>query len=93
DEDEENSAQTYLDTKLSMDEFYKQVEQEHRREEIIHYQQVLKEFGIHFHDLIEQSPTHKDARINAINVAKLLVEDEEMLEWLFRKKQLPIKQL
>ncbi|WP_374720464.1 RNA polymerase sigma factor SigI [Parageobacillus toebii] len=92
-EDEENLAQTYLDTKLSMDEFYKQVEQEHRREEIIHYQQVLKEFGIHFHDLIEQSPKHKDARINAINVAKLLVEDEEMLEWLFRKKQLPIKQL
>jgi RNA polymerase sigma factor len=93
DEDDENAVQTYLDTKLSIDEFYKQIEQEQRREEIIHYQQVLKEFGIHFHDLVEQSPKHKDARINAIKVAKLLVEDEELLKLLFQKKQLPIKQL
>ncbi|NIK16058.1 RNA polymerase sigma factor [Saccharococcus thermophilus] len=93
DEDDENAVQTYLDTKLSIDEFYKQIEQEQRREEIIHYQQVLKEFGIHFHDLVEQSPKHKDARINAIKVAKLLVEDEKLLKLLFQKKQLPIKQL
>jgi RNA polymerase sigma factor len=93
DEEDENAVQTYLDTKLSIDEFYKQIEQEQRREEIIHYQQVLKEFGIHFHDLVEQSPKHKDARINAINVAKLLVDNEELLKQLFQKKQLPIKQL
>jgi RNA polymerase sigma factor len=93
DEDDENAVQTYLDTKLSIDEFYKQIEQEQRREEIIHYQQVLKEFGIHFHDLVEQSPKHKDARINAINVAKLVVDNKELLKQLFQKKQLPIKQL
>jgi RNA polymerase sigma factor len=93
DEDDENAVQTYLDTKLSIDEFYKQIEQEQRREEIIHYQQVLKEFGIHFYDLVEQSPKHKDARINAINVAKLVVDNKELLKQLFQKKQLPIKQL
>lgn len=93
DEDDENAVQTYLDTKLSIDEFYKQIEQEQRREEILHYQQVLKEFGIHFHDLVKQSPKHRDARINAINVAKLVVDDEELLKQLFQKKQLPIKQL
>jgi RNA polymerase sigma factor len=93
DEDDENAVQTYLDTKLSIDEFYKQIEQEQRREEIIHYQQVLKEFGIHFHDLVEQSPKHRDARINAINVAKLVVDNKELLKQLFQKKQLPIKQL
>jgi RNA polymerase sigma factor len=93
DEEDENAVQTYLDTKLSIDEFYKQIEQEQRREEIIHYQQVLKEFGIHFHDLVEQSPKHRDARINAINVAKLVVDNKELLKQLFQKKQLPIKQL
>ncbi|MGP3560673.1 MULTISPECIES: RNA polymerase sigma factor SigI [Geobacillus] len=92
-EDHEYTAQTYLDARLSVDEFYKQIEQEQRREEIIHYQQVLKQFGIHFHDLVEQSPKHKDARLNAIRVAQLLVEKEELLGLLFQKKQLPIKQL
>ncbi|MED4299928.1 RNA polymerase sigma factor SigI [Geobacillus stearothermophilus] len=92
-EDGEQTAQAYLDAKLSVDEFYKQIEQEQRREEIIHYQQVLKQFGIHFHDLVEQSPKHKDARLNAIRVAQLLVEKEELLGLLFQKKQLPIKQL
>jgi len=92
-EEGEQTAQTYLDTRLSVDEFYRQMEREQRREEIIHYQQVLKQFGIHFHDLVEQSPKHKDARLNAIRVAQLLVEKEELLSLLFQKKQLPIKQL
>lgn len=47
----------------------------------------------HFHDLVEQLPKHKDARLNAIRVAELLVANEEWLALLFRKKQLPIKQL
>ncbi|WP_407066444.1 RNA polymerase sigma factor SigI [Geobacillus sp. TFV-3] len=92
-EDGEQAAQTYVDAKLSVEEFYRQIEQEQRREEILHYQQVLKQFGIHFHDLVEQSPKHKDARLNAIRVAELLVANDEWLALLFRKKQLPIKQL
>jgi RNA polymerase sigma factor len=92
-EEEKDTAQTYLDTKLSMEEFYKQIEQEQRREEIIHYQKVLKEFGISFQELVEQSPKHFDARLNAIKVAKLLAENRELCTKLFEKKQLPIKQL
>lgn len=85
-ENSEQVAQTYLDAKLSVDEFYRQIEQEQRREEILHYQQVLKQFGIHFHDLVEQSPKHKDARLNAIRVAQLLVENEHLVHLLFQKK-------
>ncbi|RAK23082.1 RNA polymerase sigma factor [Anoxybacillus vitaminiphilus] len=92
-EEEKDTAQTYLDTKLSMEEFYKKIEQEQRREEIIHYQKVLKEFGISFQELVEQSPKHFDARLNAIKVAKLLAENRELCTKLFEKKQLPIKQL
>ncbi|MGX1981543.1 RNA polymerase sigma factor SigI [Thermolongibacillus altinsuensis] len=92
-QEEEEAAQTYLDTRLSMDEFYKQMEQEERKEEIIHYQKVLQEFGISFQELVEQSPKHSDARLNAIKIAKLLAEDRELCAKLFEKKQLPIKQL
>jgi RNA polymerase sigma factor len=92
-EEEKGKSQPYLDTKLSMDEFYKQVEQEQRKEEIIHYQKVLQEFGLTLQELVEQSPKHADARLNAIKVAKLLVENRELCAKLFEKKKLPIKQL
>jgi len=89
----EEKAQAHLDARMSIDEFQKQIEQEHRREEIMHYQTVLKEFGISFHELARQSPKHFDARANATHVAKLLVENESLRKILFEKKQLPIKQL
>lgn len=89
----EEKAQAHFDARMSIDEFQKQIEQEHRREEIMHYQTVLKEFGISFHELAKQSPKHFDARANAIRVAKLLVENESLRKMLFEKKQLPIKQL
>jgi RNA polymerase sigma factor len=54
---------------------------------------VLKEFGLSFEELIEQSPKHLDARKNAIKVAKALIENEDLKELLFKKKKLPIKQL
>jgi RNA polymerase sigma factor len=92
-QEETEAAQTYLDVRLSMDEFYKQIEQEQRREEIVHYQKVLQEFGISFQELVKQSPKHSDARLNAIKIAKLLAEDRELCTKLFEKKQLPIKQL
>ncbi|MCA1031250.1 RNA polymerase sigma factor SigI [Bacillus timonensis] len=92
-EGEEESAQTSIEANMSVEEHQKLVEQEHRREEIIHFQTVLKEFNLSFTDLLEQSPKHADARQNAMLVAKKLVENDELKQVLFEKKQLPIKHL
>jgi RNA polymerase sigma factor len=42
---------------------------------------------------MEQSPKHMDARQNAIKVAQILIEHDELKRILFTKKQLPVKQL
>lgn len=87
------SFQHNLDAELSIEEFQKKIDEEHRKDEISHYQIVLKEFDLSFYDLVEQSPKHTDARQNAIRIANILVNDPELKDILFTKKQLPIKRL
>ena len=93
DSDEEDSSQSRIEAELSVEDFQKKVQQEHLREEIFYYQQVLSDFGLSFSDLAENSPKHTDARQNAIMVAKTLIEEDELRQTLFDKMQLPIKQL
>ncbi|WP_077211296.1 RNA polymerase sigma factor SigI [Bacillus dakarensis] len=93
DELEEDSPQSSIEAELSLDEFQKIKEAEQRREEIIQFSGILKDFGLSFNELIEQSPKHADARKNAMIVAKTLVSDPELQKLLLEKKRLPIKQL
>ncbi|MBD1380337.1 RNA polymerase sigma factor SigI [Metabacillus arenae] len=93
-EHEENEAsQSKIEANLSVDEYQRLIEQEQRREEILFFQGVLTEFGLSFAELVENSPKHMDARQNAIEVAKILVENKELRTVLFQKKQLPVKKL
>ncbi|AVM08960.1 RNA polymerase sigma factor SigI [Bacillus sp. NEAU-CP5] len=91
--DDQESSQSLIEAELSIDEYRKQIEQEQRREEILFFQKQLKEYGLSFKELLEQSPKHTDARQNAIKVAYTLVENEELASILHHKKQLPVKQL
>ncbi|MEW8971054.1 MAG: RNA polymerase sigma-I factor, partial [Mesobacillus sp.] len=93
DPNEEEQQRSTIEDELSLDDFRKKTEQEIRREEIIQFQAVLKEFDLSFQDLLEQSPKHADARKNAMLVAKSMVENEELKNLLLDKKRLPIKQL
>ncbi|CRK80702.1 RNA polymerase sigma factor SigI [Neobacillus massiliamazoniensis] len=90
---EEESPGTVIVNELSLDEYHKKTDEQLRKEEIFHFQTLLKTFDLSFSDLVENSPKHQDARKNAITAAKMLVENEELKESLFEKKRLPIKQL
>lgn len=90
---DEDERQTAIEDELSLVDFRKKAEQEQRREEIIQFQRILQEFDLSFQDLLEQSPKHSDARKNAMLVAKIIVDNEEMKNLLLEKKRLPIKQL
>ncbi len=92
-DEEEEGPQSKIEADLSIEEHQKLLEQEHRKEEILYYRQVLSDFGLSFDELIEQSPKHMDARQNAMKVAKTLIEDKTLKEVFFQKKRLPIKQL
>lgn len=90
---DEESSGSMLENNLSIEEYTKKQDETKRREEIINFQQLLKDFDLSFSDIVEQSPKHVDARKNAIMIAKILVEDSELKDLLFEKKRLPIKQL
>lgn len=91
--DEENvTSQTFEDT-LSVDEYNRYIDNEKRKEEIHQFGLILNTFGLKFSDLIKHSPKHEDARLNAIKVANILVEDKELLQYLHDTKRLPIKLL
>lgn len=91
--DDLESSQSKVEASLSIDEYQRLREQEVRREEILHFTKELNEYGLVFKELIKQSPKHADARQNAIKVAVILNENEDLKAILVEKKQLPVKQL
>ncbi len=93
DTQEEESAGTAIVNELSLDDYHKKTDEQLRKEEILHFQTLLKTFDLSFYDLVENSPKHTDARKSAIMTAKILVANDDLKEFLFEKKRLPIKQL
>jgi len=90
---EEESGTLEFGDKKSIEEYEQHIEIEKRREEIKAYTHRLNEFGITFSDLAKNSPKHTDARKSAMQIAKLLVQNEELNNMLLTKKRLPVKQL
>ncbi|MBT2756238.1 RNA polymerase sigma factor SigI [Mesobacillus foraminis] len=92
-DEDENHRSAIIDAELSIESFRKKTDEERRREEIVQFQHILKDFGLSFKDLVENSPKHADARRNAMEVAKILSENQDLKDLLLEKKRLPIKQL
>ncbi|WP_433749125.1 RNA polymerase sigma factor SigI [Falsibacillus pallidus] len=92
-EKEEDQSNGTLEETLSFEEYKKKKEQELRKEEIIRYQQTLLEFDLSLDELMNESPKHEDARINAIGVAEIVAGTDEYKNYLFEKKRLPIKKI
>ncbi|WP_462409055.1 RNA polymerase sigma factor SigI [Neobacillus sp. Marseille-QA0830] len=90
---EEDSPGNAIVNELSLDEYQKKTDEQLRREEILRFQSTLAGFDVSFTDLVENAPKHADARKNAIEAAKVLVENQELRNVLLEKKRLPIKQL
>ena len=54
--EEQESSQSMIEAELSIHEFNRMLEQEQRREEILHFKERLKSFGLSFSDLLEHLP-------------------------------------
>ncbi|MFD0961281.1 RNA polymerase sigma factor SigI [Paenibacillus chungangensis] len=66
---------------------------EERRYEIIELGKELRNYGIAFAELPEQSPKHADSRELLIGIARLLASDAGLMKLLKEKRRLPIKEL
>lgn len=93
DEDSAEGTYYYLEAKVSVEEFKEKSASAERREEIVLFNNKLREFGISFQELVSISPKHEDARIRAMEVARVIAEDRNLTAHLFNKKELPLKQI
>ncbi|SER42502.1 RNA polymerase sigma factor [Salipaludibacillus aurantiacus] len=91
-EDKEN-MENVAEVSAAFQDYYRDLESEYRREEILHLKERLKSFGIVLSEVAEQCPKHHDARMNMVEIAKTIVGQEEILNTLLTKKRLPVKQL
>lgn len=66
---------------------------EERREELVEYAKLLKDYGLSFRELAEVSPKHADSRKTAFQVAQIIAETPEFTKHLEENKRLPMKQL
>lgn len=92
-EDEEENVINYVEVQKSVEEHQKLVESDARRDEILHFTEMLMQFDISMEELVDLSPKHQDARENAMEVAKVIAAHQEFCEYLMTKKSLPLKAL
>ncbi|WP_170008668.1 RNA polymerase sigma-I factor [Bacillus fonticola] len=91
--DEEESGAVSMEASISVQAHTSKMETNARKEEIRQFVDVLQEYGITFNELTSATPKHRDARENAIDVAKLIVQRDDLLSFVREKKKLPLKKL
>lgn len=92
-EDDEGNPLRNVEQREAIERFAQAREAEDRKHEIVRYSKRLSEFGIRFSELVEICPKHEDARIRAIEAAKLVALTPLFSEHLCVKRELPLKQL
>jgi len=91
--EENDNVINLIEHKQALSEYQKEQEIMERREEIIQYTKRLKDFGIQFTDLVKSAPKHEDARLRAMEVARLVAGRSDLIAHLESKKELPLKQI
>ncbi|BBN98374.1 RNA polymerase sigma-I factor [Sporolactobacillus terrae] len=91
--DENTMEESFIEQQAAIDHYEEQRRIQERMEQIESYRALLLDYGITFDVLSKHCPKHADARENAKVSAKLLVEHKELVAYLKKKKQLPIKDL
>lgn len=91
--EEEEQMENPLEVRAAKDRHHQETEVWHRREEIFDYQKKLKLYKLSFEELTNISPKHRDARESAIQVARIIFDDQELRQFVKQKKKLPIKDL
>lgn len=92
-QEEEEREQSRVEVAASIHQHELDREAEQRREEILHYQERLHDFGISFQELPKYTPKHVDARENALSISKMIADQPDLKKFLLEHGKLPIKPL
>lgn len=92
-DEEDNHMTNWVEVSTSMELHQQQEEASMRVLEIQEYSNQLSKYDLTFAELVEISPKHEDARQNAFECARVILEDRELLEFVERRHALPLKAL
>jgi RNA polymerase sigma factor len=90
---DDDETKDFIDTKNSISQFNIDSENNIRAEEIALFSKELIEFKLDFTSLIKSSPSHKDTRDSLLNIAFKCIKEQNILDSIRRKKQLPVKEI
>lgn len=90
---DEEQMENPSEVRAAKDRFQLETEAWYRQEEIREFKERLGQFKLTFEDLIDSSPKHKDARESAVQVARIVFQNEDLREQVLNKGRLPIKHL
>lgn len=91
--DEELDGPNLIEKDQAMDDYRAKELALERKNEILDFARLLEQYGLSFQEIVNQSPKHEDARQNAISIASLIAVSPEWLDYLKKKKRLPLKEI
>lgn len=89
----EVDGEDYIDYKASLNKYEIDLENQKRAEEIALFSKELSKYKLNFMELVQSSPSHIDTRNNLLNVALACSKNEDILEYIKKKKLLPVSQI
>lgn len=89
----ENDENKGFEEKYLIDDSVSQFDKIELQEEIISFNKRLGEFNISLEDLVECAPKHSDSKQLCIKIARVIADNEELIEKLIRKKNIPMVDL
>ncbi|MBC8063139.1 MAG: RNA polymerase subunit sigma [Clostridiaceae bacterium] len=90
---DEEAMVNYIDNKEAIIEFEKEQETLRKAEEIAMFSKELAEYKLTLNDLIEASPSHIDTRNILLNIAFKCSKEENIINYVSNKKNLPLKEM
>ncbi|GAA0726287.1 RNA polymerase sigma-I factor [Clostridium malenominatum] len=82
-----------INLKQSVSNYEISMENEARAEEINLLNNELSQYNIAFRDLVENSPSHSDTKNNLLNVAFQCAKESIIMDYIYKNKMLPIKEI
>jgi RNA polymerase sigma factor len=85
---DESSTDDWFDKKLCNQNFYLD-----NIDEILDFKKCLQNYNIKIMDLAHKVPKHRDSKKTCIEIARIVAENEQMLNYFKNKKSLPVKEI
>jgi len=85
--------QAWSEIASSLEAYERETAAQELVQELIRYDETLQEYGVQLEELEECSPSHRDARVQLIRMAKSFCARPDWLSYLKRTRNLPIKDM